>query len=200
MARDEFLEPVKRVTADRAGNRCSNPDCQAATSGPRSDDTKAINLGVAAHITAAAPGGPRYDAAMLASDRASVTNAIWLCQNCAKLIDNDTGRFTVEIVRAWRTIAEDRARHSIGKTATENLTSSIQVKWVGDGYIESARIPDLLRSQGYKCLWIFSEKEESYLEFEGWELYEHLDKEGRKWHLKWRQPDMPYMVLLKKKL
>ena len=134
------------------------------------------------------------------SVRASIANAIWLCQNCAKLIDNDTGRFTVEIVRAWRTIAEDRARHNIGRTASENSALAIQVKWVGEGYIESARIPELLRAQGYRVEWIFSEKEERYVEFEGWEYYVHIDKDGRKWHLKWRQLDMPYMVLLKKEL
>jgi len=200
VSRDEFQELVKRVDADRAENRCLNPDCQTAISGLRRDDTKAVNLGVAAHIAAAAPGCPRYEFAMETSDRASMTNAISLCQNCAKLIDNDTGRFTVDVIRAWKTIAEDRARHNIGKTASENSTPSMQGKSVGRGDIENAGIPELLRPQGYMCQWMFSQKEQRYLEFEDWDLYVHVDKDGRKWHLKRRQLDMPYMTLLTKKL
>jgi hypothetical protein len=36
---------------------------------------------------AASRGGPRYDASLTPEDRANATNAIWLCQNCAKLIE-----------------------------------------------------------------------------------------------------------------
>ena len=59
--RDDFTEDVKRVLANRVGHECSNPDCRASTSGPQADSTKALNLGVAAHITAASPRGPRFD-------------------------------------------------------------------------------------------------------------------------------------------
>ena len=45
-------------------------------------------------------------------------NGIWLCQNCAKLVDNDATRFPEPLVRAWRTIAEDRARTALGRTAS----------------------------------------------------------------------------------
>jgi hypothetical protein len=33
--------------------------------------------------------GPRYDPVLTVEQRCSVANGIWLCQNCAKLIDND---------------------------------------------------------------------------------------------------------------
>ncbi|MFL5626600.1 MAG: hypothetical protein ACJ788_13510, partial [Ktedonobacteraceae bacterium] len=33
-------------------------------------------------------------------------NAIWLCQICAHLIDVDDPKYTVEILRKWKTIAE----------------------------------------------------------------------------------------------
>ena len=87
--RDDFPEEVKRIVAARVGNQCSNPDCRALTSGPQIDPTKALNVGVAAHITAAAPGGPRYDPSLTPEERRHPDNAIWLCQNCAKLVDND---------------------------------------------------------------------------------------------------------------
>ena len=65
-----------------------------------------VSIGVAAHITAAAPGGPRFDPSLNAEERQSLQNAIWLCQNCAKLIDNDTTRFAVEVLRQWKAQAE----------------------------------------------------------------------------------------------
>jgi hypothetical protein len=71
---------------------------------------------VAAHITAAALGGPRYDSSFTVEQRASPENGIWLCQNCAALIDRDVHRFTVDLLHAWKTVAEDRARNQIGKT------------------------------------------------------------------------------------
>jgi hypothetical protein len=113
--RDEFTEDVKRALAARAGNVCSNPDCVALTSGPQDDPAKALNVGVAAHITGAAPRGPRNDRSLTPEARRSADNGIWLCQNCAKVIDNDTARFTRELLRAWKVVAEDRARRLIGK-------------------------------------------------------------------------------------
>jgi hypothetical protein len=59
---DDFSEQVKKALALRAGGHCSNPDCRVLTSGPQEDPAKAVNLGVGAHIRAASPGGPRYDA------------------------------------------------------------------------------------------------------------------------------------------
>lgn len=82
---DDFSDPVKRALASRVGNLCSNPKCRALTSGPQEDPAKAVNLGVAAHITAASPGGPRYDAEILPDERSGPANGVWLCQNCAKL-------------------------------------------------------------------------------------------------------------------
>lgn len=114
---DDFSEAVKRVLAHRVGNHCSNPDCRASTSGPQDDPTKAVNLGVAAHITAASAGGPRYDLELLPEERSGPSNGIWLCQNCAKLIDNDPARSSVEILRKWKSHAEAEAKAHVGKTA-----------------------------------------------------------------------------------
>jgi hypothetical protein len=121
--RDDFTGNVKRSLATRVGNLCSNPDCRSLTSGPRDDTTKAVNLGVAAHITGAAIRGPRYNASLSAKQRCHSDNGIWLCQNCAKLIDNDDARFPEALLRAWKLIAEDRARHSLGKTASDTTAA-----------------------------------------------------------------------------
>jgi hypothetical protein len=114
--RDDFTDEVKRTLAARVRNVCSNPDCQASTSGPQIDSTKALNVGVAAHITGAAEGGARYNPSLSPEQRRHPDNGIWLCQTCAKLIDNDELQFPETLVRAWKVLAEHRALMSIGKT------------------------------------------------------------------------------------
>lgn len=109
MARDEFSAETKDVLAQRAGMRCSCPKCERLTTGPREDSTKAVNVGVAAHIYAAAPGGPRYDPEMTAEQRRLPENGIWLCQTHAKLIDNDEDRYTASLLREWKREREQNA-------------------------------------------------------------------------------------------
>lgn len=116
--RHDFSEVVKRTVAARAGHRCSSPTCRAATSGPQLSVEKALNVGVAAHIAAASPGGPRYDPGMSAADRCSTNNAIWLCQTCAKLVDNDENRFTVAGLIEWKRQSETEALAVVGKTSS----------------------------------------------------------------------------------
>ncbi len=110
--RDDFSEAVKRTLAGRVGHKCSNPDCSRSTSGPGIESYKFVNIGVAAHITAADPGGPRYDPLLTQEERKSPENGIWLCQNCAHLIDTDRHRYSREVLSQWKLVAEARA-HSI---------------------------------------------------------------------------------------
>jgi hypothetical protein len=111
--RDDFPLPVKETLAKRVSFRCSNPGCRQPTSGPQEDPIKAINLGVAAHITAASPDGPRYDPALTADTRTSAVNGIWLCQSCGKLVDNDAQRYTVAVLQRWKTISEAAALRAL---------------------------------------------------------------------------------------
>jgi hypothetical protein len=108
--RDDFSSRVKDALARRVALRCSNPGCRKATSGPGADPNSAVNIGVAAHIAAASPGGPRYSIRMSAAERGSIENAIWLCQNCAKLIDSDPEVFTSGVLSQWKDGAERLAR------------------------------------------------------------------------------------------
>jgi len=102
--RHDFSAEVKSVLARRVAQHCSL--CGQATSGPQADPRKAINTGVAAHITAAAPGGPRYDASLTPSGCSSPENGIWLCQSCGKLVDSDPDRYTVPLLRNLKRVAE----------------------------------------------------------------------------------------------
>lgn len=114
--RDDFPRSVRMSLAHRVGLLCSNPECRAHTTGPQTDPLKVIDLGVAAHITAAASGGPRFDATLSDRERAGVANGIWLCQNCAKLIDSDVVRFSGAVLRGWKLGAEWEAKKRVGKT------------------------------------------------------------------------------------
>ncbi len=104
--RDDFPKSIKDTLFKRVGGFCSNPSCRTSTSGPHEDSSKAINIGVAAHITAASPGGPRYDSTLRSGERCAAENGIWLCGNCGKLIDSDTEQFTVSVLKSWKTEAE----------------------------------------------------------------------------------------------
>ena len=90
--RDDFSPKTKRALALRVGHICSNPDCEEHTSGPTVVEDDYSNTGVAAHICAAAPGGPRYDPLMSAEQRASASNGIWLCASCSVKIDERSRR------------------------------------------------------------------------------------------------------------
>lgn len=111
--RDDFTQATKELLARRVGFRCSNPGCRKPASGPQDDPRGAVNIGVAAHITAASPGGARYDAALNTEERNSIENGIWLCQNCAKLVDNDAIAYTVAILNMWRQLAELKAKTEV---------------------------------------------------------------------------------------
>jgi tetratricopeptide (TPR) repeat protein len=126
-SRHDFSARTKDTLARRVGMRCSNPACQKLTSGPQSDPNKALNIGVAAHIAAASTGGPRYASSQSKSERSSIENGIWLCQNCAKLVDSDEARFTVAVLRQWKTAAEGAARHAIETSeSTRNPSEDIK--------------------------------------------------------------------------
>ncbi len=114
--RDDFRAHVKQLLAKRVSYRCSR--CRAQTSGPTLRVEGSINVGVAAHISAAAEGGARFNPALSAAARSHISNGIWLCQNCAKLVDSDAEQFTVELLQQWKHQAEREALEKVGKAAS----------------------------------------------------------------------------------
>lgn len=108
--RDDFPAGVKRKLAERVCLRCSRPDCRKPTSGPfSSDPSKAINVGKAAHITAASAGGMRYDPTLTSTQRGSINNGIWLCAFDADLVDKDEKTYPTSLLYEWKTAAEELA-------------------------------------------------------------------------------------------
>lgn len=104
--RDDFSLKTVLQIAKRAGWLCSFPTCRKPTVGATSDGEGEINIGTAAHICAAAPGGPRYDEKMSPEERSSAKNGIWMCRDHGKAIDSTDPEFTVECLREWKRQAE----------------------------------------------------------------------------------------------
>lgn len=111
--RKKFPQVTKETLAKRVAYRCSNPTCGALTSGPHTDSNRHVNVGVASHITAASPGGPRYDSTLTSHQRSLIDNAIWLCQVCGKLIDNDPTKYTISSLSQWKVAAEQKAAREL---------------------------------------------------------------------------------------
>ena len=72
-----------------------------------------INVGEAAHICAAAPGGPRYDGNMTSDERRGADNGIWLCDVHARAVDLKDLKFTVEELQEWKRLTNINLRRSV---------------------------------------------------------------------------------------
>jgi tetratricopeptide (TPR) repeat protein len=126
--RDEFSETTKRRLAERVAYRCSNPTCGKQTTGPHSHHEKSIRIGRAAHICAAAPGGPRYSLDQSSAERCGIQNAIWLCSNCADLIDKDVSAFSVEVLKNWKVTAEAAALKELESSSSSFVPIEVRIR------------------------------------------------------------------------
>ncbi|WP_052123225.1 HNH endonuclease [Flavobacterium beibuense] len=110
----DFNKKTIDTLAKRASFRCSNPDCRVNTIGPNTDPNKSTKIGEAAHIYGARVGSKRYNPNMTDSQRAEITNSIWLCRNCHKLIDTDEQKYSPNILFKWREKHEEYIVLSLG--------------------------------------------------------------------------------------
>lgn len=116
----DFNQKTIDTLAKRAAFICSNPDCRVSTVGPNSDPKKSTVIGEAAHIFGARPKSKRYRSKMTDVARAEITNAIWLCRNCHKLIDTDENKYSNEILFSWREEHEKYTQCELG-SASERI-------------------------------------------------------------------------------
>ena len=125
--RDNFSPGIVEALAKRASYICSNPSCRSLTLFPSNHAaTKTIFLGIAAHISAAAQGGPRYDPLLTPEQRSSIENGIFLCTTCASVIDKNNGvDFPTETLICWKNEHEAWVRNSLNRSVT-SLADSIQ--------------------------------------------------------------------------
>jgi hypothetical protein len=115
MARDNFSEATKKLLCEQVGGKCSKPDCRVMTFGPNHTGSKRTSIGEAAHITAAAKGGERFDSTISKENRKSEANGIWLCRTHAREIDANPDKFPVTLLKEWKARAISLADSEIGK-------------------------------------------------------------------------------------
>lgn len=119
--RDDFSAATIRKIKEMAGDVCSMPSCRVITGGSRQLRDNSFSIGVAAHICAASPGGPRYDLRMSKEERKSYENGIWLCQTHSRFIDADPARFPVDLLKAWKEEAERWSMTNVGQRLISQL-------------------------------------------------------------------------------
>ena len=140
MPAPDFKKATIETLAKRASFKCSNPDCRASTVGPNSDPTKSTLIGEAAHIRGARPESKRYVSDMTDTARAEITNGIWLCRNCHKLIDTDDTRYTIDMLFAWR---EEHERYVLSDLG--NRSDKIRLEQQDQISREFENYPPLIR-------------------------------------------------------
>lgn len=113
--------------------------------------------GKAAHITAAACGGPRYDPTLTREQRRSAENGIWLCAVHADVIDKDERNYSVETLKLFRKQAEARAYEEITQFRSHLATPSELVTLVEIG-------PDLI----FEGFWLGAEKSRWRFQLDRW--------------------------------
>jgi hypothetical protein len=122
--RDNFTHRTALILAQRVGFLCSR--CKVSTVGAAMGQSRVVNIGVAAHITAAAPLGPRFNANIGSDERSRPSNGIWLCQTCAKLVDSDPDRFTVAVLGELKKQAEHEAYQRLDPFSQRNRTDELR--------------------------------------------------------------------------
>lgn len=112
MSRDNFTSATKSALARNVHFRCVYPGCPNVThaSTPHGGN---VNVGQAAHISAAAAGGPRFDEELTPAQRRAYENGAWLCAIHAKLVDDDPITFPHETMQLWQRTMEASARDAI---------------------------------------------------------------------------------------
>ena len=128
MAREaDFTQKTKDLLAGKVGFCCSAPFCRKPTIGANADMSGTISIGEAAHITAAEPGGPRYDPLLTREQRRDEKNGIWLCRNHAAMIDRDETFFSVALLRKWKINAEREANGRIQGISAEIVSYTLRI-------------------------------------------------------------------------
>lgn len=123
--RDDFHSRVIDALAKRASFICSNPDCRSLTLCPSAEDSeKYIYVGIAAHITAAAINGPRFDATLTPEQRSSIENGIFLCATCSVMVDKNNGLdFQESLLKTWKSEHEDWVRNNLNKSVNSLIST-----------------------------------------------------------------------------
>jgi hypothetical protein len=95
------------------GTLCSNPSCRRNTIFYNRESETLVQIGQAAHIKGRLSGSPRHDPMQKKEDCQHFNNGIWLCNNCARLVDVDANSYSVDLLIQWKKQAEDDIKNKI---------------------------------------------------------------------------------------
>lgn len=126
--RDNFSFQTSEVLKKRAAFICSAPDCKVMTIAPSvAEENKFQYIGICAHISAAVKGGPRYDENMTSEQRSQISNAIFLCNNCATKVDKNNGvDYSVELLKKWKSEHENWVLRNLNKSVRDSSKTILQ--------------------------------------------------------------------------
>ena len=128
--RAEFSAKTRRVIAERAGYQCSVLNCGRLTVSAGPGNTSSMSTGMAAHIYAASPGGPRGTGGLTAAERSEPENGIWCCYSHGKAIDSVNGNaYSAVELKAWKRLHELRKSAEVAGVPVDRfgLVESIAV-------------------------------------------------------------------------
>lgn len=142
--RVNFSKKTRNILAGTAGNICSFPECPHPSTGPAVQEDGTIMLkgvGVAAHIYAASPNGPRPGQELSDEQKAAETNGVWLCPTHSVLVDELQFEYPPERLLAMKRVRVFTHGLTIESPTFGYLTSRVGVQRVDE--IVRAHMPDL---------------------------------------------------------
>lgn len=108
-----FTKPTREKLAMSANFRCVRPGCGLVTHFYDPTEDRTINIqGQGAHIHAASKGGARYDIDLTDLQVRHYNNGVWLCANCATLIDRLPADYPPDMLKQWQKDAVERIRRT----------------------------------------------------------------------------------------
>ncbi|MEA2880615.1 MAG: hypothetical protein QOF14_5811 [Hyphomicrobiales bacterium] len=149
----KFSAETVATLSRRSAMLCSNPDCGALTTGPASQADASVNIGEAAHIYGRTNTSARFKAGLTETELCDITNGVWLCRNCHKLVDNDGLRFPADLLFAWRRQHEAAVLARIGKSGDvlrEKINQEHLKQFADTSYLAQQIIIDRPRLWEYK--------------------------------------------------
>lgn len=136
--RDNFTDKTRTELAKRVAYHCSNPDCRTVTVGPKESEDGSVITGIACHIYAAAPKGPRANPELTSDERSSIDNGIWLCSSCSSLIDKDPDAYPPDLLLTWKRDAEQEARYNLEDNSPQSYHQEEKRKNINYSVIDDA--------------------------------------------------------------
>ncbi len=124
----------------RAGNRCAMPECriELVMDATETDDESLI--GEECHIVAKSPDGPRGDASFPKDKINKYENLILMCRVHHKIIDDQTGTYTISFLNQLKSEHEQWVRESLEgfdpqKQRDDEIYASYAEKWIDLGHL-----------------------------------------------------------------